>query len=662
MADGEAYVFGSSITDASQKERHLYEELEIIEKGERKEYRTYIKELDQQLFTFQNVSTQNITTSTSKTQLEELVTAQLQKNSAALGRFSVIRSIFDTVAVEKKKLIDALLQNGSDKEDIYKKTYAGNKLRKEITKKTDELRTRLESEQAIFIARARIKKDFFVAHEKEAEKSESESMGTDLDEDNHEEFLHQDEPDDLLTSQSDRKYALSELGRVIVPKREAFSSTLVPEEDTSARAVAKEKSMRLFSGLDTRHPIDELGRPIPQKKEAPNWELEPQENTETLSLQELQQEEYEKIKQELESRLNSERGTHIDIEATQLTSGLLSTEKVARVFQTVLLENRQKIEQYRGMASVRLRENQTLYGRIENLLQLIAQNIHNQEDEYRVRLQDLQARVSSNNAFVLQKQREEARAEDLEKRSGVPRFEKTTLDQNQADIDARQKAKNNAEENELQQQKMDVKDGNIRLIQQATQEEIQKQQITPNILTAFQETEAAQNTLNTIQKILRKQGLDPAEFMRDVKGSGTLSKLKTIVMDSKKVSYSFPVFTLSVALAVDILEWANAALQVVGVGFGILALISIIKWGVFIPIIFISTFGDVSFIEKRIIKKYILQRYQIQILSLLAELIPVIGSFWPGTFLFVLFVVNAKTKAGKLLLELAKNVKKGGVL
>jgi len=147
-----------------------------------------------------------------------------------------------------------------------------------------------------------------------------------------------------------------------------------------------------------------------------------------------------------------------------------------------------------------------------------------------------------------------------------------------------------------------------------------------------------------------------------VKGSGILSKLKTIVMDSKKVSYSFPVFTLSVALAVDILEWANAALQVVGVGFGILALISIIKWGVFIPIIFISTFGDVSFMEKRIIKKYILQRYQIQILSLLAELIPVIGSFWPGTFLFVLFVVNAKTKAGKLLLELAKNVKKGGVL
>ena len=99
MADGEAYVFDSSITDASQKERHLYEELEIIEKGERKEYRKYIKELDQQLFTFQNVSTQNITTSTSKTQLEELVTAQLQKNSAVLSRFSTIRSIFDTVAV-----------------------------------------------------------------------------------------------------------------------------------------------------------------------------------------------------------------------------------------------------------------------------------------------------------------------------------------------------------------------------------------------------------------------------------------------------------------------------------------------------------------------------------------------------------------------------------
>ncbi len=668
MADGETHAFDPSLTDASQKERHLYEELEAIEKKERKEYRTHIKQLDSQLFNQQNVSTQRSVSAHASADLEKIVESQIKENAEKLNSYSTVESIFTKIANEKKAVTDELLQNGSDPEVIYQKTYSGNKLRKEIQKAIIELRSRLQKDQTTFLNQTTKQKEILTTEEKQT-RLKKDNLLENEEEDSYREEIFEDEPDDLSSPQAPRKYALNELGRVVVPKKEAPNWELEPQENRSVRDVAKEKAMRMFESLDMIHPTDTLGRPIPQKKEAPNWELEPQENTATRSfesspsngptLQELQQQEYEKIKQELESRLSSERGAQMEIEATQLPSGLLSTEKVDREFQKVLFENRQKIEQYRGTASVRIRENQILYHQIEDLLQLIAQNIHNQEDEYRTQLQDLQERVASSNAFVLQKQQEEARAEDLEKRSGIPHFEKNTPAQNKTDIDARQKANADTKENELNEQKNAIEDRNIQLIQQVTEEEILKQQLPGEILAEEQEREdeAQQDTLQSLQKILQREGLDPKEFMQDTKGGDTLSKFKAILADSKKVSYSLPVFTLGIALAVDIIEWANAPLEAAGVGFAVLFILSVIKWCVFIPIIFISTFGDAGLIEKRIVKKYILKRYQKQILSLLVELIPVIGSFWPGTFLFVLFVVNAKTQAGQLLLKLAKPIK-----
>ncbi len=172
-----------------------------------------------------------------------------------------------------------------------------------------------------------------------------------------------------------------------------------------------------------------------------------------------------------------------------------------------------------------------------------------------------------------------------------------------------------------------------------------------------------QETLKQIKKTLVENDIAPEEFFSSLPGSDEVSKLQSIIRESKNVSYVFPVFTLATAALVDMIEWINA---LPGAGFITLLILSVIKYGALVPIIWISTFGGTGFVTRSLVRKFIngliFKRWYFLALSPLAEFIPLLGSFWPGTILFVLWLLNAKTTAGRILLELAKIAQKDSAI
>jgi hypothetical protein len=172
-----------------------------------------------------------------------------------------------------------------------------------------------------------------------------------------------------------------------------------------------------------------------------------------------------------------------------------------------------------------------------------------------------------------------------------------------------------------------------------------------------------QETLKRIKKTLVENDIAPEEFFSSLPGSDEVSKLQSIIRESKNVSYVFPVFTLATAALIDMIEWINA---LPAAGFITLIILSIIKYGALVPIIWISTFGGTGFITRSLVRKFIngliFKRWYFLILSPLAEFIPILGSFWPGTLLFVFWLLNAKTVAGRILLELAKIAQKDSAI
>ena len=172
-----------------------------------------------------------------------------------------------------------------------------------------------------------------------------------------------------------------------------------------------------------------------------------------------------------------------------------------------------------------------------------------------------------------------------------------------------------------------------------------------------------QETLKQIKKTLLENDIAPEEFFNNLPGSDAVSKLQSIIRESKNVSYVFPVFTLATAALVDMIEWINA---LPAAGFITLLILSIIKYGALVPIIWISTFGGAGFVTRSLVRKFIngliFKKWYFLILSPLAEFIPILGSFWPGTLLFVLWLLNAKTAAGRVLLELAKIAQKDSAI
>ncbi|MFZ2151826.1 MAG: hypothetical protein WAV09_01815 [Minisyncoccia bacterium] len=175
------------------------------------------------------------------------------------------------------------------------------------------------------------------------------------------------------------------------------------------------------------------------------------------------------------------------------------------------------------------------------------------------------------------------------------------------------------------------------------------------------QTKQVQTALDDIEKVLSSHDLSSEDFFRNVPGADIVSKLESIISESRGVSYVFPVFILAAAAVVDIVEFINA-MPLTGVFTMIL--LSLIKYSV-LPLIFIGTFGSAGFFERVLIRKLLMtsiaRRGYFYILSPLFEFIPLIGAFWPGTILLVLWLVNAKTTAGRLLLEVAKVAEEGGV-
>lgn len=175
------------------------------------------------------------------------------------------------------------------------------------------------------------------------------------------------------------------------------------------------------------------------------------------------------------------------------------------------------------------------------------------------------------------------------------------------------------------------------------------------------QTKQVQTALDDIEKVLSSHDISAEDFFRNVPGNDTLSKLESIINESRGVSYVFPVFILAAAAVVDVVEFINA-MPLTGVFTMIL--LSLIKYSV-LPLIFIGTFGSAGFFERVLIRKLlmasIIKRGYFYIMSPLFEFIPLIGAFWPGTILLVLWLVNAKTTAGRLLLEVAKAAEEGGM-
>lgn len=168
-----------------------------------------------------------------------------------------------------------------------------------------------------------------------------------------------------------------------------------------------------------------------------------------------------------------------------------------------------------------------------------------------------------------------------------------------------------------------------------------------------------QEALSEIESVLAVHDIDLTEFLKGLPGYSEYEKLQSIIAESKNVQYTFPVFLLATATLVDIIEWINLA---PGAGLITLVILSVIKYTTLVPILIISTFGDAGIVSKMIMKRILFRKAEKKgfflALSPLAEFIPLIGSFWPGTLLFYLWLTNAKTTAGLILVELAKIVNK----
>lgn len=161
--------------------------------------------------------------------------------------------------------------------------------------------------------------------------------------------------------------------------------------------------------------------------------------------------------------------------------------------------------------------------------------------------------------------------------------------------------------------------------------------------------------MEEIKDVLRKHEIEFKEFLRELPGHDKYEKLQSIIQESRNVDYSFPVFILSAALLVDVIEWVNV---IPGAGLGTIIILSVIKYTTLVPFLFITTFGNAGFVSRIIVRKLlktaILKRGYFYIMSPLAEFIPFLGAFWPATLLFTVWLVNAKTTAGLILVELAK--------
>jgi hypothetical protein len=161
--------------------------------------------------------------------------------------------------------------------------------------------------------------------------------------------------------------------------------------------------------------------------------------------------------------------------------------------------------------------------------------------------------------------------------------------------------------------------------------------------------------LEEIKDVLRKHEIEFKEFLQELPGRDTYEKLQSIIQESRNVQYTFPVFILATAALVDVIEWIN---MLPGTGSGTLIILSIIKYTTLVPILIITTFGNAGLVSRLIMKKLIFYKVKkkgaLYATSPIAEFIPFLGAFWPATFLFTLWLVNAKTTAGLILVELAK--------
>jgi len=167
--------------------------------------------------------------------------------------------------------------------------------------------------------------------------------------------------------------------------------------------------------------------------------------------------------------------------------------------------------------------------------------------------------------------------------------------------------------------------------------------------------EYLESKIEEIKDVLRKHEIEAKEFLQELPGRDHYEKLQSIIRESRNVSYSFPLFIIATAVLVDVIEYINL---LPGAGLITLIILSIIKYTTLVPILFITTFGNAGFVSRIIMRKLLARAFirkgYFFIISPLIEFIPFLGAFWPGTLLFTLWLVNAKTTAGLILVELAK--------
>ncbi len=166
----------------------------------------------------------------------------------------------------------------------------------------------------------------------------------------------------------------------------------------------------------------------------------------------------------------------------------------------------------------------------------------------------------------------------------------------------------------------------------------------------------SQNIIQEVKELLTKEGFDPDDFLRHIPGREELDKVLKLAEESKKVSYSFPVFILSLALCVDVLEALPSLIPAIGI-FGTWTVMGL-KWLIFIPIVYVATVGGENFLTRQLVKRVIIRgivkRAFVAVTVPLLAFIPYIGALFPETFLMTLFLVNSKTLAGILVKEIAK--------
>lgn len=375
------------------------------------------------------------------------------------------------------------------------------------------------------------------------------------------------------------------------------------------------------------------------------------------TLYQAQQAEYKQLSQYLAGKLSTEQGSNVELELTENQDGSVSASQAERALEALRIKNRVIKEKYRGLITPTIRANAILTERLERQIHFIIQKIDNREERYAKELTLLKEKARKHNEERFQtkpRNAPEVRNNTIESlpRSGAQQLR--ALQQGALQEGNPQYAATNKSPigTEIAPKKPGRKKNTS---SPSTEEEEDEDDFAPQQAGGQyfygdnnSDDESDSNLLEEkLVQSLTANGFDGKELLKEASGKTKMEKIKNVIRSARANSgFYFPVFTLSAALCIDLLEAVKVPLDAVGVGTAFAIIAGILKWGLFAPFVWINTINSGDSMTKKQIRRFLrgalAKRIYFFVLNPLIELVPVLGSFWPGTFLFVLLLVNSR--------------------